>query len=452
MIRSVRLRNFKAWEDTGVVEFAPITGFFGANSAGKSSLMQFILMMKQTAEASDRALILNFGDDRSLVELGTFADAVYQHNQDLTIGLSLEWELPKPLRASVSHNGSDEVLETPTLGFELKVGANGNGRALVESFAYTIAHLHIGMVRKRRGNYELEVSPADVDLRRRPGRPAIISETIKCYGFPDMLRAAYDKSEVLADLPLEFERLFTRVYYLGPLRDQPKRRYAWAGAEPSSMGARGEEAVAALLAGRLRGKHLSLGKGKRRRSLEEIVAYWLEQLGMVEEFGVEEIAPGTNTYRVWLRTDRSARKVLLTDVGFGVSQVLPVLTLAYYAPAGSIIILEHPEIHLHPAVQSALADVLISAVQSRQLQIIVESHSEHFLRRLQRRIAEEHIRNDDVALYFCDRSGGRSRLSRLDVDLFGEISNWPEAFFGDEFDEMAQTDLAAARRRAAAEQ
>ena len=79
--------------------------------------------------------------------------------------------------------------------------------------------------------------------------------------------------------------------------------------------------------------------------------------------------------------------VRLTDVGFGVSQVLPVLILCSYAPEGSILILEHPEAHLHPKVQSELADVLIDVVKNRNVQIILESHSEHLLLRLMRRIA-----------------------------------------------------------------
>ena len=141
--------------------------------------------------------------------------------------------------------------------------------------------------------------------------------------------------------------------------------------------------------------------------------------------------------------------MLLTDVGFGVSQVLPVLTLCFYVPEGSTIILEHPEIHLHPAAQSGLADVLIDTVQNRHVQIIVESHSEHLLRRLQRRVAEDSLKTDDVELYFCGAVRNRARLERLHLNTYGEIANWPDAFFGDEFDELAQTDLAAARRRMA---
>ena len=106
-----------------------------------------------------------------------------------------------------------------------------------------------------------------------------------------------------------------------------------------------------------------------------------------------------------MRKSAGGPETLITDVGFGVSQILPVLVLCFYAPKGSTIILEQPEIHLHPAVQAGLADVLIDAYKRRDVQIIVESHSEHFLRRLQRRVAEEALPNDDLAVYFCENAG-----------------------------------------------
>lgn len=87
----------------------------------------------------------------------------------------------------------------------------------------------------------------------------------------------------------------------------------------------------------------------------------------------------------------------LPDVGFGISQVLPVLVQCFYAPEGSIILIEQPEIHLHPNAQSTLADVMIDVINSkengtdRDIQLVIETHSEHFLRRLQRRIAEDMV-------------------------------------------------------------
>jgi len=113
--------------------------------------------------------------------------------------------------------------------------------------------------------------------------------------------------------------------------------------------------------------------------------------------------------------------------------------------------LEQPEIHLHPAVQSGLADVFLSVAKMRNVQILVESHSEHLLRRLQRRVAEDAVSTDDINLYFCDSHQGTSRLRSLCMNIYGQIENWPDNFFGDEFGEIADTQRAAQKKRMAAE-
>src|SRR5690606_11007155 len=135
-------------------------------------------------------------------------------------------------------------------------------------------------------------------------------------------------------------------------------------------------------------------------------------------------------WRAHIRSQPGASEVLLTDVGFGVSQVLPIITLLQYVPEGSTVVLEQPEIHLHPLAQSALADVMIQAAIHRKVQVIFESHSEHLLLRLQRRIAEQSVSSEDIRLYFCDAPRDVSALTPLELALYGNILNWPDKFMG----------------------
>jgi predicted ATPase len=143
----------------------------------------------------------------------------------------------------------------------------------------------------------------------------------------------------------------------------------------------------------------------------------------------------------------------LPDVGFGISQVLPVLVQCFYAPPESIILMEQPEIHLHPSAQSALADVMIDVINSREngkdrnIQLIIETHSEHFLRRLQRRIAENTVKKEKVSAYFANISKTPATLEPLQIDIFGNIRNWPENFFGDEMGDITAQAKAAMEKR-----
>lgn len=456
MITELVLRNFKSWEDTGEVRLAPLTGLFGTNSSGKTSLLQMLLMLKQTADSPDRQLALHLGDERSLVELGTFHDLLYRHDTERSLQWRIEWELPSPLVVPDPTRKAAELFQDQRLALSAQVawrknGSTNMGRIAVDRMAYTFASAEFGMRPQtdRADEYELFHAGRKFAFKRERGRPWGLPQPAKCYGFPDQVRAYFQNASFLADFELQFEELFRSVYYLGPLREYPKRQYAWAGAQPQDMGRRGERVVEALLASREAGTTYSQGRGVRRKTLEELVAKWLKDLKLIESFEVRPITEGGKLFQVWVRRDPGAKEVLLTDVGFGVSQILPVIALCYYVPEKSIVLLEQPEIHLHPSVQAGLADVFIDAIKARRIQIVLESHSEHLLRRLQRRIAEEALPAADTALYFCSTQDGRSQITRLAVDMFGNIENWPPEFFGDEFGEIAAMQKAIVERKRA---
>ncbi len=449
MLTTFSLENFKSWKQIDRMRLASVTGLFGANSSGKTSILQLLLMLKQTAESPDRAQVLNFGDERSLTTLGTFREIVYRHEKPGTLGWALSWIMPKKLE--VRDPTSDEItlFSGDEMRFEAKVTESRSGRVIVNQFAYRFDGHDFGMARESASEtrYRLFTKPEDFHFTRPRGRPPHLPVPVRCYGFPDQARAYYQNAGFLADFELAFEQLFARMYYLGPLREYPKRQYVWAGSEPADMGQRGERVVDALLAARARGAKVSLIGKRKRLTLEEYVALRLRELGLIHDFSVKPITEGSNLYQVLVRQSPGAAQVSITDVGFGVSQVLPVLVLCYYVPEGSTILLEQPEIHLHPAVQAGLADIFIDAVKSQKIQIILESHSEHLLRRLQRRIAEAQFGPDDAALYFCSAANGTSRLTPLQIDMFGNISNWPEGFFGDEFGEIAAMSQAMIDRK-----
>ena len=99
MITRLRLTNFKAWKELKI-RFATVTGIFGANSAGKSSLIQFLLLLKQTRDATDRRIVLDFGGPESLANLGSFPEVVHGHHTTAEISWELTWTLTRPLKIS----------------------------------------------------------------------------------------------------------------------------------------------------------------------------------------------------------------------------------------------------------------------------------------------------------------------------------------------------------------
>lgn len=455
MLQSVSIKNFKAWREVKDLRYGSITAFFGTNSSGKTSLLQLLLLLKQTADAADRSLPLDLGDERTPAELGTFKDVLYAHDAAADLEWRLTWSLRAPLSVSDPEKQDAVLFRGTQLAHSARVGwrepEGSPGRMITRRHSYVFDGHEFGMSPRgdRFDEYELFFDGSGFRFLRAQGRPWPLPSPVKSYGFPDQVRGYFQNAGFLSDFELEFEKLFKSLFYLGPLREYPRRQYTWSGGNPSDMGRRGEKVVDALLASRERGPDISQGRGRRRLTVEGQVGSWLKQLGLIHSFEVRPVAADSKLYEVVVKTTSSSSPVLITDVGFGVSQILPVITLCYYAPKGSVLIFEQPEIHLHPAVQAGLADVFIHASQERGVQIILESHSEHLMRRLQRRIAEEELSAEAAALYFCEVVRGDSKILPLELDMFGTIKNWPKAFFGDEFGEIAATQEAILRRKRA---
>ena len=455
MLRRMHLKNFKSWEDTEDVDLRPITGIFGTNSSGKTSLIQALLLLKQTVDSRDRGNVFHFGDDIStLVNLGDFESIVHNHDTNRTLKISIDWKSQSPVMV-IDIEKNQIVVQGSDMGFEVMVQeiANKSRKFLaIEEMAYHVDNGQFGMRRRRPGKaYELFAEGVMFEFTRRRGRPSGYLSPVKYYGFPDSLKARYTNAEFVVDLEFSLEECLRGTYYLGPVRAYPERNYAWSGADPTDMGQAGGSAVDAMLASRERGEKIGQGRGKRSLTLEEYVAKWLKDLDLIHDFRVVPIAEGSKVFEVRVRKSPKSPEVLITDVGFGVSQILPVLTLCFYVPKGSTVILEQPEIHLHPLAQAGLADVFIDAWKKRNVQILVESHSEHLLQRLQRRIAEQNIKEEDISLFFCSPDSGHSQVTPLKIDSYGNIENWPKDFFGDQFGEIAAMSKAALKRRMASE-
>ncbi|HEL9845259.1 TPA: DUF3696 domain-containing protein, partial [Klebsiella pneumoniae] len=186
-------------------------------------------------------------------------------------------------------------------------------------------------------------------------------------------------------------------------------------------------AVDALLAS-------ALLRGEEQNYILNGVSKWLARMGIADRLVVHQQGR-SNRYE--LIVERGEIKSNLRDVGIGVSQVLPVLVVAYFSPQGSTIILEEPEIHLHPLAQAVLAEFFVEVSNERNIQFIVETHSEHLFRRMQTLISRETINPEEVGMYFVER-GEEATLRRLEIDEFGRLHNWPQDFFGDALGETKE--------------
>jgi len=263
------------------------------------------------------------------------------------------------------------------------------------------------------------------------------------------------KDEPIGATPLALQNatsalvsLFQQVRYLGPLRAKPQVNYR-PGIGQIDLGPEGEFSAAILHANAQRQVLVPLPSGgSRPMALGEGLNLWLEELGLASTAEAKD--KGRLGIGLEVRPVGRTQSVDLTSVGVGVSQALPVVLLCLIAPPESIILLEQPELHLHPDMQLRLADFLLACVLTGR-QIVLETHSEHLINRLRRRVAEDEtsVTSSAIRLLFADQRDGVTTYSVSDINEVGGLStDWPKGFLdvaSDESTRLLQQSLAKKR-------
>lgn len=463
MLRKIGLKNFKCWQALDI-DLAPITLFFGTNSSGKTAILQSLLLLKQTARGFDPEQHINFGgSDRDFVDLGSYFDLVYGHEGQRSICIRLSWDLSyKDVQelavARWVEDKSDKRSLYPSMLMRYDISWGLDSNVFVKRLGYDLfedgrhknrielTHSHEDQYnltryipdpdalakRSESGHEELNLDAVEV-VEVGPPRGAHFIER----GF--LFQVANDHVTTSSDfISMQLGKFLHELFYLGPLREIPKRTYRWTGEKNNHVVfPDGSDAIDVLVSSE-----------RNNRSLSDEVANCLTDLGLADSFEIRPVDTKSRIYEAVVMVDGVESS--LADVGFGVSQVLPVITMLLSAPERSIVLLEQPELHLHPNAQSALADLLLYAAETRKLQLIVESHSEHILRRLQRRVAEEQpafAKPENIKMYFCQTGKAGSSIDEVAIDRFGQIANWPENFLGDINGDLHNMVKAALARR-----
>lgn len=367
------LRNFKAFRYLEDLELRPLTVLVGANSSGKSSTFQALLLLKQSSEAGESDPILEYNGD--LVKLGNFAMVV--SDGDTTREIEMRFEVVRDL-----HD-----LHGATTRAEIKL-------AFGESAG--------------------PVLPTEV------------------HGV-DILRS------LLED----------RLEHLGPVRADPRAFYPVD--DDVCVGPRGEGTIPYLL----RHQHDVVSYAPspvdpiREAPLLEAVNDWLRRMKVAASLTIDPLEAVAHTAAI--KTSTTTRSVNLAQVGFGISQLLPVLVMGLKGPSDGWLLFEQPESQLHPRLQAEIGDFFLASARAGRT-VMVETHSDHLVNRLRRRIAEDETGELAKLVQILFVHGGTdedpgSYVEPLAIDPdTGAIVNCPPDFFSETADE-AFAILEARRRR-----
>ena len=216
------------------------------------------------------------------------------------------------------------------------------------------------------------------------------------------------------------------LVYIRPLRAYPERLYIFGGNNGEQVGQGGKNIADVLYT-----KPDVLNAVNKQFELFDL-GYEIK----ISNFKDEETSDLSDVFAIRLIDRYTKVNVSLLDVGFGISQILPVIIQSVLSRNKTIVI-EQPEIHIHPRLQAQLGSLLAESVKSFGNRFIIETHSEHLLLRLQKLIRNGELSHEDIAVVYVDRGKNGSQCLELRIDSEGDfIDEWPNGFFDEGFNEM----------------
>ncbi len=229
------------------------------------------------------------------------------------------------------------------------------------------------------------------------------------------------------------------VRYIGPLRIDPEVSYPISSTSYlEDVGLAGENTAAVFETQKMRDiEYIPASCFNNsvniplpvKCTLQDAVIDWLGYLGVADKIESKDSAQFGHELQVCISNRNKSHD--LTQVGVGVSQVLPIIVAGLLAESDTTLIVEQPELHLHPKVQSRLADFFLSMTQLGK-QCLVETHSEHIINRIRLRIAEGSKNSPwqkATKIYFVEKKESGSLFREVSINEYGAIQDWPEGFF-----------------------
>lgn len=506
-ITAFRLENFMAFADTGWIELRPITLLFGRNSSGKSAIIRALRLLRQSLNTPPDSP-LRFVDEYG-VDVGSYQEAVHRYNPTMAeelpqISFHFRCSIPTALESARSllnewrQNNNLPIITATKDDYLILAVAFGNDpdhrselRNIQLGCSWPVgdeSNLHLLLAAYRLSQedrsdlgYEWQFSSDlplfnELDWQRTTIEPTI--------GFlPDLASSPRQELEYIWTELCKTIRAFLKgIEYLGPIRPEPRRVYIFDEVTREQWQQRGWGRLLDFLEGNLDDEKLVK------------VDQWLRTLDLGEQIRPPAVTKDKDftVAKIEIEEKGSKLPINLKNTGYGASQVIPIIiqcvTARQQARENTMVpvIIEQPELHLHPRAQAQLADLFVNEIytldlfqindngdpidgyrQYSSITFLLETHSEHLLLRLQKRLIEtaaelnkkevegrnRYLMLKDFNIYFTQRNKDLSTVEPIQLNELGEFTRFPdefETFFADdliEAGELAQLRLKARAKR-----
>jgi energy-coupling factor transporter ATP-binding protein EcfA2 len=426
VLKSVRLKNFKLHEDT-LIEAAPITVFIGPNNSGKSSIFQALLLLRQASLRNDQYLC------QPSAGYQLRGPEPFQYSPQVTVDLG---EFEEVLQSGTNEaqfdfSGRVKVPQNPFIFGEVEVAA----RLIIKENRLVF---HSGSLeaagKKTSWEFLQGTTPRTVYLdaagMRFGLRPEATFRLIVAGGYgpsgeitPEAAVKLNELSNWLGGVTIH---LLRSVHPIFPLRGFEEWGYPITEQSPGTL---------EFMTLHDRALALPNALASDRRLKSTLSARLEEIFGISIDF---ETVRGKRL-KIWARHGGNAsRDTLFINEGTGASQIPFILVPLLLTPSSETVMVTEPEVHLHPEAQSKITSMLLSVAKKENIQLLIETHSEHVLHKLLHAVGKGELAREELALYYFENKNGTAKVRRLDVNDKGQVDGGLPGFFDQSLAELTE--------------
>lgn len=432
MINHFEIKNFKCHEDNNHFPLPGITIVSGTNNSGKSSLLQSIFL---TTQAKGRTYPILAANDE--LRIGSFSD-ILNKNQPNSATIEFSFNFDNKLLAqygvdefnvNLSYKNPSVFEKLPIPFFESNPFLSSIEIVLKkEGEEQEIYSLEIVDERTKSILYKID-SKYDKGYCKVEGivpEPIIYSdlkenERVICSSHLDIIRSLL---KLVSTENIKYMKAFRVDNYV----DSPNNKV-------SEIGLSGQNTAEVIHKYRETISDFKFKGSDETLTFSKVFNYWIEKL-LGTNYKIRSNSIDKDKFKVTIYETKTDIEYSLNQVGFGISQILPLITLLLTSKKNDLILIENPEVHLHPKLQSLFVDLCIFVLENER-KLVIETHSEHIINRLRFKIKENpKILSEINILFFEKDDEGFVKYSDIEITKEGRLASWPKNFFDQTYNDL----------------
>jgi predicted ATPase len=434
-LKKIRLKNYKCFKSEKEFDFSKLTILTGANSSGKTSIISSLISVLQSPEFPFNYTLngdyINLGDfievsnnksPDNIIKLGF---TLCEHDDDQLTNFDTYWQINKQSKQPKLYSFN---YVTKNVGIEVSFLKRGNRYRIKinqlerksdnDAFNKMMSYLNeiyienvTKKARSRKDNLNYRIVSSNPN--------ELIADFRNYEDLMKLMRAeenVFHFAITLQHLNSLIESLNRETNYISSFRNFPQRTFLETKIRSNKISKFGDGYLDQVL----------VWQTAKSPKYNELIRH-LNKMKLLKNIRTFRIRGGR--YDVRVRTQQKGKFSTLSDVGFGISQFLPIVVADLQLSNNSTLLVLQPEIHLHPQMQSNFGDYIVGQIKQKKKKYVIETHSEYLLNKIRLHIVKGSLKKEDVNVYYLENNGVDCEMHRIIFTEDGQIKDAPKSFF-----------------------